>query len=53
MGAVEELAYPETSGLFDGETNWGWYLATFLGGALTVLIIQMAILKTPTPKLVM
>ena len=48
--ALEELAYGETSGLSDGETNWWAYLATFLGGALTVLVIQMAIMKTPTPK---
>ena len=52
MDAIEELAYAETSGLFDSETNWWAYLATFLGGALTVLVIQMAILKTPTPKLI-
>ena len=48
--ALEELAYRETGSLLDGETNWWAYLATFLGGALTVLVIQMAVLKTPTPK---
>ena len=50
MDAVEELAYGETGGLLDGDTNWWSYLACFLGGALTVLVIQMAIVKTPTPK---
>ena len=50
MDAVEQLAYTETGSLLDGETNWWAYLATFLGGTLTVLLIQMAIMKTPTPK---
>jgi|GEM_PF-5405158 len=48
--ALEELAYGETSSFLDGDTNWWAYLASFLGGALVVLVIQMAILKTPTPK---
>jgi len=48
--ALEELAYTETGSFLDGDTNYWAYLATFLGGALVVLVVQMAIMKTPTPK---